>query len=294
MKSLTSHSRIEIDLNPKDKTNTNDDKDLIYPQTSKDIHDYLKCVVCFEFSREAVECLQCGNIFCKFCVMDIKCPLCRNTSSYKDSNFARRIINSIPIKCEQCGEMSNKGNISTHVKICPDRKYLCKLSGCSFEGKKEEFHKHIISDENHLIESLNDFDKNHVDNKNNFLGLLHSRTNALGKTSRRGSSGKFYCGEKSDIVCPTCDGMCGPNSGCQCSYCMKLDMEFYNLPAGFTLNHDGNICKFIENQFFCGNRMGNNFCTPDYGSCQPCSRISNLSVLVKCVKEIIEKEKNNK
>ena len=291
MEILSSSLEIEINLSNKNEVKQ---ENTLFPDSTKDIHDYLKCVVCFEFSREAVECLQCGNIFCKFCVLDIKCPLCRNTSSYKESNFARRIINSIPIQCEQCGEISNRGNIKIHIKICPQRNYTCRLSGCNYEGKKNEFQKHIISDEKHLLESLNDFDKNQNDEKNNYFGLLHSRTNALGKNSRRGSNGKFYCGEKSDIVCSTCDGMCGPNNGCQCSYCMKLDIEFYNIPAGFILNHDGNICKLIENQFFCGNRMGNNFCSPDFGPCQPCTRISNLSLLIKFVKENIEKQNNKK
>ena len=29
-----------------------------------------------------------------------------------------------------------------------------------------------------------------------------------------GENGKYYCGKRSDIECPSCDGFCGPTNGC--------------------------------------------------------------------------------
>lgn len=39
-----------------------------------------------------------------------------------------------------------------------------------------------------------------------------------------GENGHFYCGMRV-LTCPCCDGICGPQSGCNCSPCQKLDKE---------------------------------------------------------------------
>ena len=188
--------------------------------------------------------------------------------------------------------MSTTGNIESHVKVCPDRIFSCKIKDCKFEGIKDEFHKHILSEESHFNQILNEFDKNNQDVKKNIMGLLQTKVNSMGKTARRGTSGKFYCGEKSDVTCSGCDGRCGPSNGCQCTHCMKLDMEFYNLPIGFTLNHDGNFCRFIEGGFYCGIRVSSSsYCAPDNAICAGCSRISNLTPLINFMKALIESKK---
>ncbi|XP_042876756.1 E3 ubiquitin-protein ligase HERC2-like isoform X6 [Penaeus japonicus] len=48
--------------------------------------------------------------------------------------------------------------------------------------------------------------------------------NSVGVTARRGESGHYYCGMKV-LTCPCCDGICGPQSGCNCGPCQKLDRE---------------------------------------------------------------------
>jgi hypothetical protein len=256
---------------------------------SNDVFDSLKCVVCFEISRDAVECLTCGNIFCRMCVYNIKCPLCRSHSAYKDSYFARKIIECMPIKCEFCSETTTKGKVQEHLDKCQGRNYKCKNVKCSFEGKREAFLKHI--EESHQSEILNDFDANPSNLINNRVyNLFNARINAVGKPAVRGYSGKFYCGEKSDITCGSCDGNCGPSNGCQCTDCMKIDREFYNLPGGFMLNHQGNLCQLIQNKFYCGTREGNRNCCPDNGSCTPCDKVSNSQLIIQKIKAQLEKK----
>ncbi|KAL1491483.1 hypothetical protein ABEB36_012074 [Hypothenemus hampei] len=51
-------------------------------------------------------------------------------------------------------------------------------------------------------------------------GLL----NSAGVLAKEGEFGKFYCGQRV-LTCTCCDGICGPQSGCNCHPCQKLDAE---------------------------------------------------------------------
>ncbi|XP_063244096.1 E3 ubiquitin-protein ligase HERC2 isoform X2 [Bacillus rossius redtenbacheri] len=51
-------------------------------------------------------------------------------------------------------------------------------------------------------------------------GLL----NAVGILAHKGESGHYYCGLRV-LTCPCCDGICGPQTGCNCSACQRLDQE---------------------------------------------------------------------
>jgi hypothetical protein len=39
-----------------------------------------------------------------------------------------------------------------------------------------------------------------------------------------GESGHYYCGLRV-LTCPCCDGICGPQTGCNCNPCQRLDRE---------------------------------------------------------------------
>lgn len=258
-----------------------------------DIIENFRCVVCYELADNSVECLLCGNVFCKGCVFNIKCPLCRNSSTYKDSFFARRIIDSLPVSCEACKTTTTRGGLLDHQRQCDERIFHCKISLCSFQGKKKEFEEHLH--QNHSDSLLNEFDYKISNTKSNTLNLFNGKINAKGKQARRGTSGRFHCGEPSDINCGSCDGRCGPNSGCQCTSCMKLDIEFNNLPDGYVYNHDGVLCQLVKDKFFCGIRLGNAvFCEPEHHSCTPCGRLSSVKRAVSFITDLIENKKENK
>ncbi|CAH0559020.1 unnamed protein product [Brassicogethes aeneus] len=52
------------------------------------------------------------------------------------------------------------------------------------------------------------------------VGLI----NSAGVTAKQGEFGKYYCGQRV-LTCTCCDGICGPDSGCNCQPCQKLDAE---------------------------------------------------------------------
>ena len=61
--------------------------------------------------------------------------------------------------------------------------------------------------------------------------------NLIGKLAQLGTTGKFYCGGKLDVMkCTCCNGSCGPGNGCNCSECMKLDLLRLGLPKGYLVN----------------------------------------------------------
>ncbi|XP_050303138.1 E3 ubiquitin-protein ligase HERC2 [Anthonomus grandis grandis] len=57
-------------------------------------------------------------------------------------------------------------------------------------------------------------------------GLL----NNAGIMAKKGEFGKYYCGQRV-LTCTCCDGICGPQSGCNCPPCQKLDAEKANQPV---------------------------------------------------------------
>ncbi|XP_077983839.1 E3 ubiquitin-protein ligase HERC2-like [Glandiceps talaboti] len=55
-------------------------------------------------------------------------------------------------------------------------------------------------------------------------GNTDSVINCVGVPARKGETGHYYCGMKV-LSCSCCDGHCGPDNGCNCPPCQKLDKE---------------------------------------------------------------------
>jgi hypothetical protein len=112
-------------------------------------NSYLECPICLELAKNAVECEACNNLMCEQCVKDLKkkeCPACRKQNfTVKPSVLARRMIGSMPQVCpNECGTTSTIGNMSDHLKKCPNRVLQC--AKCAFEGKKADFLAHLTKD----------------------------------------------------------------------------------------------------------------------------------------------------
>lgn len=56
------------------------------------------------------------------------------------------MIGSMPCECpNKCGTNTTIGNLDDHLKKCSNRIFICGgVEECKFEGKKEEFLKHLI------------------------------------------------------------------------------------------------------------------------------------------------------
>jgi hypothetical protein len=259
-----------------------------------DIMENLKCPVCLEFANDPMECLSCSNIFCKLCVTDPKiesCPMCREVKKFKESAFAKRLLSSVPIKCQyNCGSNIQRGEYKSHLLKCENRNFTCNL--CFIESQKNEFISHILA--KHEIELLNYFDKRYQEENNsqNQANFNHSKSqnnlnydtkmysNAFNSNNSNsnnyfksqsgpisfiendnynaslGENNIFYCGGRLNFKCKCCDGTCGPTNGCVCSACMRYNCRKRNLPFGHLINKKGLVAKWHKaifgGNFYCG------------------------------------------
>lgn len=112
--------------------------------------DNLECPICLDLARDAVECTQCASILCEVCAKELKkCPICRAEKSFKDSAFARKIINNLPQKCQYCDFKAPLVELKYHLPKCENRKYECNV--CVFSGSKEDFLKHLVYTHNEIL-----------------------------------------------------------------------------------------------------------------------------------------------
>ena len=254
---------------------------------SVDIYNHLKCTVCNEFCDEAVECITCSTLFCKKCLINNTCTKCRKISTFRDSLLANKLISTIPTTCKYCGASSV---LKSHTAVCPKKPISCNAPNCGFKGTVEQFQIHL--NESHIDDIIKSYDKkNKIPvSKRDLFAPLSNKKNIR---ASRGESGKFYCAKKNDIKCVLkncCDGNCGPDNGCNCTACIQLDKEFYQLEKNQMLNKMGVVCQLVNNSFYCG---GNYFvngkciqCAPGNGNfmCMGCSAVNN-PVIVKFLKD---------
>ena len=104
------------------------------------------------------------------------------------------------------------------------------------------------------------------------------KVNYVKSICRLGINGKYYCGKKRG-KCECCpqNNTCGPSSGCNCKWCMMLDIQVRTLSEGFFVNQDGAVCyKTNSGEVYCGrsfspqDQTGVPICDPNNGSCKKC------------------------
>lgn len=105
------------------------------------------------------------------------------------------------------------------------------------------------------------------------------------KQARLGKSGKYYCTGFLDDKCNCCSGKCGPDDGCNCSGCMKLDVEARGLPRKYLVNREGFTARRGNtDKFYCGRKciigipFCDGYCGPENGpSCPSCQTLDDQS-----------------
>ena len=154
-------------------------------------------------------------------------------------------------------------------------KHESALVGIFDQDAREDIEKTKIVTRPHSVEGgLLNFDR------------ICRTVNDVGRAARIGASGKYCCGGRLEPRCGCCDGNCGPNGGCNCLSCMKLDVKSRLLPKEYLVNSEGRIArKGQTGKFYCGGRVlvgvanCDGWCGPTNGpSCPSCSRIDAQSL----------------
>ena len=90
---------------------------------------------------------------------------------------------------------------------------------------------------------------------------------------RISTNGKYYCGGSLGTYCSCCDGNCGPDNGCNCLSCMRMDVESRGLPRGWLINEEGKPTQLIGSGFRCGGRSNSYSEKAPY--CAPCKKLND-------------------
>ena len=222
---------------------------------------YLNCGICLDFASNAVETVCCHQLFCQDCLADISsCPICRKSLKIVASHAIRRIIGKISKPCNFCKEMIENSNWESHLQVCEERNnFNCIFSNCSFKGYKKDVLEHITSThEDEITSNKYEIVSKTADSCN--IDLISKKKNHFGYTARLGKTGKYYCGQRLGFRCSCCNGTCGPDSGCNCTACFRLDLNTRVLPKGFYINNLGfAVRKGLlwegRTRFYCGRKV---------------------------------------
>ena len=110
----------------------------------------LKCVICLNLLWDPMECNECGNSFCSYCINEsIKinnfCPLCKSRPiNFRKAKGLNKFLNKIRIKCcnDQCKEKPEYFDYVNHLEKCRYRLYHCTNEGCKYQDTLDNIKYH--------------------------------------------------------------------------------------------------------------------------------------------------------
>ena len=239
------------------------------------LDDQLSCPICIEICANAVETACCTQLLGENCSLGLEfCPVCRHEPFTVNINKSiRRVIGSMPVQC-QCGVKTTRAGLKAHESICPMKPKACNVPNCGYSGLSETFLEHAL--EHHSKELISHFTAS--DDSPPLRDCIGTKGCA-----RIGSSGKYYCGQRFNVICSCCNGACGPDDGCNCEKCMLLDIEARALPKGYLVNKEGRISREGKGSMWhCGARVikgvfrSDDWCGPTNGpQCSACKRLQS-------------------
>ena len=210
----------------------------------ENIIEILKCRVCGNIAENAVESVCCADIFCEKCSkILINCQNCGVFAKFVQNIPVQKITENILQPCVFCKNEYLRKNMSKHYLDCPLATHDCLI--CSSSIYSKDITQHLLENHEEII-FKNFFSENVNDT------FLTTKINKLGREAKFGINGKYYCEGPIDYPCGCCNGVCGPLEGCNCTACLKLDIEQRNLPNGFFVNKTGAICKSTNIGIYCG------------------------------------------
>ena len=247
----------------------------IFQSVMMNIEDF-NCTICLHLCEDAVEASCCGCLFCANCTSGLtECPSCRKTPFQTAVVLSvRKVIGRVEISCDWCQSAVQKSNLTDHKRICHMRQYQCVAEACQFEGLKADLLQHFIT--THEKDAINictgDPSPNSFQSKTVNTSV---QTSASYESSLKNDAGrvvqvsrfnmKFYCGEKLPKPCKClyvhgsyknernehvrygCFSMlCGPDAGCNCPSCMRLDLKIRGLTKNMAIVNSLGVVKTIK------------------------------------------------
>lgn len=114
------------------------------------MEEYFKCSACHELIKEFFESECCGKLYCSTCVgklVNVPCEFCNDDLHFSKNSFAERIVKLIKVSCKyNCGQQFSYDEMRVHLLNCSNKIFECSFKNCSFKGKKQEMHQHLIQE----------------------------------------------------------------------------------------------------------------------------------------------------
>ncbi|XP_065054194.1 uncharacterized protein LOC135682995 [Rhopilema esculentum] len=247
---------------------------------------HMVCSACGGIPEDAVETSCCHNVFCAACLQalaDQACSFCNSNFLICISHVTRRIVGTLPTQCSHsgCTETMPKSSMKEHIANCQYRPSRCLFKECNEVCLQKDLSQHLFKvHEDEVIRCVVKC------NESEELDRMATEKNENGDACHRGKTGKFYCGKPLDDPECSCSGaQCGPETGCNCNACMKLDVVTQSLAVRTYVNRMGHPSKqSTKNEnFYCGRMVLKGTsrkdvcCGPKRGkSCSACRELQGL------------------
>jgi hypothetical protein len=116
---------------------------LFFDEPKKNLED-LVCPVCHEIPSDPVQTSCCGHLFCKQCLKDPTCPLCRQRYTSVPDQFNTRKIKGLKVGCsnEGCDWKGELGQVVGHFEICKYETIPCP-NKCGEKGTRIVIDAHM-------------------------------------------------------------------------------------------------------------------------------------------------------
>lgn len=112
----------------------------------------LQCAICFNLLWNPMECSECGNSFCEYCIKkniligaNNSCPLCKSRQfNPRKAKGLNKFLNKVRIRCNNnpCKEKPEYFDYVNHLEKCPFRRYHCTNEGCKYEDTLDNIKYH--------------------------------------------------------------------------------------------------------------------------------------------------------
>ncbi|CAF0865525.1 unnamed protein product [Rotaria sordida] len=113
----------------------------------------LKCTICDEPFQSPMNCIICGNTYCKTCILQWmekqkSCPSCRQTGYHFQPVISRVVLNQLNrllVQCTLCQQINiQRSNLNDHISCtCPKQIVNC-INNCGWRGYRENYQQHLI------------------------------------------------------------------------------------------------------------------------------------------------------
>lgn len=113
------------------------------------------CAICLCFAWDAIECKECGAVYCMNCISEQvylykkdECPICKNNPFLMTNCRAfKRFFKSAQIICpnELCNSKIEYSDYYNHLNTCIFNEYKCKNEDCDYTNilkNKNELENH--------------------------------------------------------------------------------------------------------------------------------------------------------